>query len=53
MFFSSFKIWIMAILCRTPSRGAVEYARRTAVISQSCADMDYGYTMPYTERGGC
>ena len=26
---------LMAILCRTPSRGAVEYARRTAVISYS------------------
>ena len=30
------RIWIMAILCRTPSGGAVECARRTAVISHVC-----------------
>ena len=40
--FSLLYMW-MAILCRTPSRGAVEYARSTAVcIAQSCA-VEYVY----------
>ena len=34
-FFPFFKKGLMATLCRTPSRGAVEYAWNTAVISHS------------------